>query len=80
MSTTTTTSLEVKILNPDGTARFGNNSLRCGTALSSVVAAAPAMGLGDREPASQALSKGRAVIVISQLAGINFITSFSNGE
>ena len=39
----------------------------------------PITTLRDHEPASSTLSKGRSIIVITQLAGINFLTSFSNG-
>ena len=37
------------------------------------------VGVESNEPVSQPLPKGRAVIVTIQLAGINFITSFSSG-
>ena len=39
----------------------------------------PVTTVQDRESAPTTLSKGRSIIVITQLAGINFLTSFSNG-
>lgn len=39
----------------------------------------PAIVVYNDEVVAPALPKGRSIIVITQLAGINFITSFSNG-
>lgn len=76
----TTTAVEVEILNQDGTSRLNDAYIIDTPAQISVSTAGPATSIRDEQDASQVLSKGRDSIVITQLAGINFITSFSNGE
>jgi hypothetical protein len=76
----TTTAVEVDILNQDGTSQSNDAYFIDRPAKISVSTAGPATSIRNGDNASQVLSKGRGSIVITQLAGINFITSFSNGE
>jgi MFS family permease len=75
----TTTAVEVHILNQDGTSRLSNDYVPEGPAQISLSTAGPATSIRDSQPVSQILSQGRSAIVVTQLAGINFVTSFSNG-
>lgn len=75
----TTTALEVEVLELDTTSQPKNTTLLEGPALASLSTAIPASSIRHREPTTQILPRGRSLIVIVQLAGINFITSFGNG-
>lgn len=73
----TSTAVELEVLHHDSGSKTAP-ALE-GPALASLSTAGPVLSIHDRDAATQSLPKGRSLIVITQLAGINFITSFSNG-
>lgn len=77
----TTTAIELETRDQDGTAKSKTASLLEGPAQEQepLSLAGPASSIHDHKGSSKTLPKGRSLIVIAQLAGINFITSFSNG-
>lgn len=68
----------LELLDPSGTATSAAANLTNNGHISSAQDRADSVRLTEQEP-PQTLPKGRSAIVITQLAGINFVTSFSNG-
>jgi MFS family permease len=77
MATVTATAIELEVLNQE-TASKNSPALESSARISLSIPG-PTSSILDHEPATKNLPKGRSWIVIVQLAGINFITSFSNG-
>lgn len=77
----TQTFVELETLDKDGSKLISQlpATALAGPSGASTAIAGPATHIHSIETASQHLSKSRANIVITQLAGINFITSFTNG-
>lgn len=77
----TTTTIELDTLDRDGSKPISEDPAIAlvGPANASIGVANFTTGTHATDPAAQTLPKGRSWIVIIQLAGINFITSFTNG-
>lgn len=77
----TTTSTELENLGQGGSIPLSElpPTASEGPANASVGASGTLTSVRDEDKPSEILPKGRSVIVITQLAGVNFITSFTNG-
>ena len=76
-TTATAIAVELEVLNHDTNSK--HEPVWETSAPASLSIPGPTSSIRDHEPTSEALPKGRSWIIIVQLAGINFITSFSNG-